>query len=209
MSWFSLNEPFGSDYTVDPEDIVSTKTALKDLGYYEPPEGIGMQPWTDEATFNGIKNFQQDNDLKVDGFMRPGGPTEATINKQLASAKNHEGWEYDSDADKGDSRDVTTHGPVKVEIHNPGPAWNGLEYKVDWFGRDKDGNVIPEYRRPDHSERNPPQGGLIFKQRTEKIHHPPFESPHGYNFRLTYPPQGEYSPFEGSPHLKIYRTKKP
>lgn len=47
MSWFSLNEPFSANSAVDPGDIVNTKTALNDLGYYDPPEGIGMQPWTD------------------------------------------------------------------------------------------------------------------------------------------------------------------
>jgi peptidoglycan hydrolase-like protein with peptidoglycan-binding domain len=209
MSLFSLNESFGSDYTVNPDDIVNTKTALNQLGYYDPPEGIGIQPWTDEATFNGIKNFQQNNDLKVDGFMRPGGPTEATINKQLASAKNNDNWEYDSDVDKGDSRDVTTHGPVKVEIHNPTPGLNGLEYKVDWYGNDANGNVIPEYRRPDHSQRQQPQGGHILRQREEKVYHPPFDNPNGYTFRLNYPPQSEYTTLGNPPYLKIYRTKKP
>jgi hypothetical protein len=40
----------------------------------------GIDDWTDDATFDGIKKFQQDNDLKVDGFMRPGGPTEQKMN---------------------------------------------------------------------------------------------------------------------------------
>jgi hypothetical protein len=114
-----------------------------------------------------------------------------------------------SDADKGDSRDVTTHGPVKVEIYNPTPGPNGLLYKVDWYGLDANGNVIPEYRRPDHDQQNLPQGGNIVLPRTEKVYRPPFESPNGYNFRLTYPPQSEYTPLGDPPYLRIYRTKKP
>jgi len=78
----------GSAYTVDPGDIVNTKTALTQLGYYNPPKGIGIQPWTDEPMFDGIKQFQKDNALTVDGFMRPGGPTENQINQKLAMAND-------------------------------------------------------------------------------------------------------------------------
>ncbi len=84
MSWFSLNKTMGSNYTVDPGDIVNTKTALNQLGYYDVPPHRGIDDWTDDAMFNGIKTFQKDNALKVDGLMRPGGPTEAAINSSLA-----------------------------------------------------------------------------------------------------------------------------
>ena len=214
MSLFKLKQPMGSNYRVDPADIVSTKTALNELGYYPIPER-GIDDWSDDALFQSIRSFQKDNGLKVDDFMRPEGPTETAINRKLSQNGQHAGstagngdWEYDGDVDKGGSRDVTTHGPIKVELHNPGPSWNGARYKVDWYGLDKDGKVIPEYRRPDHDERNPEQGGLILQPRTEKIYKPPYENPNGYQFRLTYPPQGEYTPFEGSPHIKVYRTKK-
>jgi hypothetical protein len=36
--------------------------------------------------FTGIRSFQKDNALKVDGFMRPEGPTEKAINTRLALA---------------------------------------------------------------------------------------------------------------------------
>lgn len=84
MSWFSLNKAMGSNYTVDPGDIVNTKTALNQLGYYDVPPHRGIDDWTDDSMFNGIKAFQKDNILKVDGLMRPGGPTEAAINSSLA-----------------------------------------------------------------------------------------------------------------------------
>lgn len=64
---------------------IGTKRALSDLGYYDVPPHRGIDDWTDDATFDGIKKFQQDNDLKVDGFMRPGGPTEQKMNIQLAA----------------------------------------------------------------------------------------------------------------------------
>lgn len=88
MSWFSLNKAMGSNYTVDPGDIVNTKTALNQLGYYDVPPHRGIDDWTDDSMFNGIKAFQKDNRLKVNGFMRPGGPTEAAINSSLAEGSN-------------------------------------------------------------------------------------------------------------------------
>jgi len=72
----NLKSPIGTNYRVDPNDLMDTKRALGDLGYYDVPPHRGIDDWTDDATFDGIKKFQQDNGLKVDGFMRPGGPTE-------------------------------------------------------------------------------------------------------------------------------------
>ncbi|MCR6629230.1 MAG: peptidoglycan-binding protein [Magnetospirillum sp.] len=91
MSWFSLNKAMGTNYTVDPGDIVSTKTALNQLGYYDVPPHRGIDDWTDDAMFNGIKAFQKDNGLKVDGLMRPGGPTESAISASLAEGGDKPG----------------------------------------------------------------------------------------------------------------------
>lgn len=85
MSWFKLKEPVGTNYRVNPGDITNTKQALNDLGYYKIPSHRGIDDWTDDAMFDGIRSFQKDNALKVDGFMRPEGPTEKTINQQLAA----------------------------------------------------------------------------------------------------------------------------
>lgn len=91
MSWFSLSKAMGTNYTVDPGDIVNTKTALNQLGYYDVPPHRGIDDWTDDSMFNGIKAFQKDNGLKVDGFMRPDGPTEQAINSSLAEGRNDAG----------------------------------------------------------------------------------------------------------------------
>lgn len=76
MSWFNLKQPIGTNDTVSPGDIVNTKAAPSQLGYYNVPPHRGIDDWTDDAMFNGIRAFQKDSGLKVDGFMRPGGPTE-------------------------------------------------------------------------------------------------------------------------------------
>ncbi|OAN55732.1 peptidoglycan-binding domain-containing protein [Magnetospirillum moscoviense] len=77
-----------TNYQVDPDDIVNTKQALNSLGYYDVPPERGIDDWTDDAMFKGIRSFQQDRNLKVDGFMRPGGPTEDAMNTQLAAAED-------------------------------------------------------------------------------------------------------------------------
>jgi peptidoglycan hydrolase-like protein with peptidoglycan-binding domain len=86
MSWFKLKQPMGTNYRVTATDITDTKRALNQLGYYNIPSHRGIDDWTDDAMFDGIRGFQKTNGLKVDGFMRPGGPTETAINRHLSGA---------------------------------------------------------------------------------------------------------------------------
>ncbi|MBI5163882.1 MAG: peptidoglycan-binding protein [Magnetospirillum sp.] len=83
MSWFKLKDPIGTSYRADFNDLMNTKRALNQLGYYEVPADRGIDDWVDGAMFDGIRRFQKDNGLKVDAFMRPGGPTETAINQRL------------------------------------------------------------------------------------------------------------------------------
>lgn len=89
MSWFKLKSPFGANYRVDPNDLMNTKRALSQLGYYDVPQHRGIDDWTDDATFDGIRRFQRDNGLKVDGFLRPGGPTERAMNQRMAGGSGY------------------------------------------------------------------------------------------------------------------------
>ena len=70
----SLNDTIGSSYPTDPEDVWNVKSGLSDLGYYEAPATYGMTPWPDTPMFESIKSFQKDQDLEVDGIMKPEGP---------------------------------------------------------------------------------------------------------------------------------------
>jgi hypothetical protein len=83
MSWFKLKRPMDEYTNVDPGDIVNAKQASRDLGYYQPPIGNTIGAWVDNKLFDCIRNFQRDNRLKVDGVMKPGGPTEAAINAKI------------------------------------------------------------------------------------------------------------------------------
>lgn len=64
---------------IEPDDVLSIKRRLKGLGYYEEPEW-GMTKFTDNQMFDGIRKFQTDNKLKVDGIMKPDGETQNAIN---------------------------------------------------------------------------------------------------------------------------------
>lgn len=69
---------------VEPEDVLSVKQKLQGLGYYEEPEW-GMTKFTDNQMFDGIKKFQKDHNLKVDGIMKPDGETQNAINDKNKS----------------------------------------------------------------------------------------------------------------------------
>jgi hypothetical protein len=53
------------------------------LGYYSPLDGDPPGAWVDNDLFSGIRQFQRDHGLKVDALLRPGGPTEQTMNAVL------------------------------------------------------------------------------------------------------------------------------
>lgn len=142
MSWFSLNKTMGSNYTVDPGDIVNTKTALNQLGYYDVPPHRGIDDWTDDSMFNGIKAFQKDNILKVDGLMRPGGPTEAAINLQLADTQKQE------NGTKPPLRPGQMSRPHDACTQCPTPEGGTRDHDNPWLGTKPNGTEIRCVNRP-------------------------------------------------------------
>lgn len=46
---FSLKSPVGTNYRVDPDDLMNTKRTLNQLGYYDIPPHRGIDDWTDDA----------------------------------------------------------------------------------------------------------------------------------------------------------------
>ncbi|WP_417832427.1 hypothetical protein [Terasakiella sp.] len=84
-----MNDIFGIDNTISqssniqPDDVLKTKTALSQTGHYQVPD-FGLTDIPDMGMIDGLKGFQQDNGLKVDGVMKPGGPTETKLGETLA-----------------------------------------------------------------------------------------------------------------------------
>jgi hypothetical protein len=73
-----LKNTLGTSYPADPSDVVHTKLRLQSRGYYDEPK-YGVTEYPDTPLFEGIRRFQKDNGLQIDGLMRPGGPTETRL----------------------------------------------------------------------------------------------------------------------------------
>ena len=67
---------------MDEDDVLAVKSSLKNLNYYKEPK-YGMTKFSDNEMFEGIKKFQTDNKLKVDGIMKPKGETENKVNEKI------------------------------------------------------------------------------------------------------------------------------
>jgi len=80
---FALRLPLSSASESDPDDVLDAKSAFNQLGYYEIPT-YGLTPYPDQPLFDGIRKYQKDAALTVDGYMLPQGETEQSVNKSLA-----------------------------------------------------------------------------------------------------------------------------
>ncbi len=93
-----LKSNVGSNHTNDPHDIVKTKRHLNKLGYFvEDTEG----PFITKALENGIIKYQKDNNLRIDGVMKPGGETERSMFEVLAKKPADILWDYKEDDSVG------------------------------------------------------------------------------------------------------------
>lgn len=75
-----LNQLLASNASVDEDDVLNVKQRLHAAGHYEVPS-YGMTHYPDSRLFAGIKSFQCDQGLTVDGEMHPGGDTEDALNQ--------------------------------------------------------------------------------------------------------------------------------
>lgn len=83
--FLSLKRPLAADSAAEEEDVVAVKKELKRQGYYDQPD-YGLTPYPDKPLFDGIRAYQKDNNLTIDGVMNPGGETETAINRNRTSA---------------------------------------------------------------------------------------------------------------------------
>ncbi|WP_420546821.1 peptidoglycan-binding domain-containing protein [Curvivirga sp.] len=75
---YQLKEPIGPGYNMDPDDVRKTKSVLSETGHYTPPK-FGITDIPDNQMIDAIRRYQKDNDLKVDGIIRPGGETAESL----------------------------------------------------------------------------------------------------------------------------------
>lgn len=81
-----LKSPVGNGRDNDPADVVAVKRALEHLGLMQRPS-YGLTGFIDRETDTVLRRFQRDRGLGVDGYARPGGPTERNLNGALAGAQ--------------------------------------------------------------------------------------------------------------------------
>jgi len=79
---FKIQSTISTDAFTKPDDVVKTKTALTKLNSYDMPD-FGITEIPDRPMIEGLKKVQKENGLKIDGVMKPGGPTEQTIAAKL------------------------------------------------------------------------------------------------------------------------------
>jgi hypothetical protein len=82
-SYFQLDDDFGRGYPSRRSDGVKLQTILGNSGDIDMERVGGPTGWGTETQDRGIRSFQKRNGLKVDGWVRPGGPTIAKMNEQF------------------------------------------------------------------------------------------------------------------------------
>ncbi|NVK19633.1 MAG: hypothetical protein HWE30_13115 [Methylocystaceae bacterium] len=81
---FSVGNTISQSSNTQPDDVLKTKSALAQTGDYKVPD-FGITDIPDMGMIDGLKKFQKKNGLKVDGVMKPGGPTESKLGETMAN----------------------------------------------------------------------------------------------------------------------------
>ncbi|MDV7339458.1 peptidoglycan-binding domain-containing protein [Terasakiella sp. A23] len=71
---FGLSSTISASHNTNPDDVKLLKKLLSENGHYQVPIH-GISPYPDTPMINGIKSFQSENNLTVDGIVKPDGPT--------------------------------------------------------------------------------------------------------------------------------------
>ncbi|WP_417782854.1 peptidoglycan-binding domain-containing protein [Terasakiella pusilla] len=81
---FNVGGMISQSSNIKPDDVLKTKSALNAVGRYEVPD-FGITDVPDRGMIDGLKDFQANNGLKIDGIMKPGGPTETALGRTLVN----------------------------------------------------------------------------------------------------------------------------
>jgi hypothetical protein len=95
-----LADEVGNGRANREDDVLKAKRAFGALGRYEEPED-GANGFTDRPFDTAIRGFQRDKGLRVDGFMRPAGPTERSLQDDVLGALRQKNDGFGRDRDNG------------------------------------------------------------------------------------------------------------
>lgn len=71
---FELSRTIARNASLDLDDTAKVKFSMAALGHYDDSE-TGLSSYADDKLFTAINDFQKDNNLKVDGVIKPNGET--------------------------------------------------------------------------------------------------------------------------------------
>ncbi|MDH5723020.1 MAG: peptidoglycan-binding protein, partial [Alphaproteobacteria bacterium] len=85
---FELFRTVGNNRENRTEDVFAVKDALSDFGFFDfgsnkaEPHGISTR-----ELYEGIRDFQKENGLLVDGILKPKGETESALRQRLVAER--------------------------------------------------------------------------------------------------------------------------
>ncbi|MCA1910226.1 MAG: peptidoglycan-binding protein [Magnetospirillum sp.] len=81
--FFTLGAPVGPDQPNRREDVIRVETILGNTGHHDLSRTDGPVGYWGQRQEKAVKDWQSQNGLKVDGLLKPGGPTITSL-KQAA-----------------------------------------------------------------------------------------------------------------------------
>ncbi|MFN4165726.1 MAG: glycoside hydrolase family protein [Ferrovibrio sp.] len=80
---FRLVGSVGEQGDNDRQDVIKAQILLGESGYFNLPGLGGPTGWPSGGLSRGMRNYQKDRGLTVDGIMLPGGETVQSLNSEL------------------------------------------------------------------------------------------------------------------------------
>jgi peptidoglycan hydrolase-like protein with peptidoglycan-binding domain len=127
-----LNKTFSTANSVDIDDTKQLKSSLSKMGYYKPDtragESVyGFNEYPNSNLETAIKDFQRDNGLKIDGTIKPGGPTEKALNSKY----EYHGFSF-KDPINANKNQIAVFDGKNLSVYQDGKkidSWNGFSGK--------------------------------------------------------------------------------
>ncbi|MBI4969228.1 MAG: peptidoglycan-binding protein [Rhodospirillales bacterium] len=83
--FFDFLDPVGPDQPNRREDVIKLESLLGNSGHYDVSRTDGPTGWWGTPLEDGLKDYQKEKGLEVDGLVLPKGPTLASLKGDLAS----------------------------------------------------------------------------------------------------------------------------
>lgn len=126
-----LSDTVGNNKINNSSDVTAVQKILGTLSHVSPAKQYEPSGVLDMDTISGIKAFQKQENLTIDGWLAPGGETETALNisLRLANAQDSNGENGDSAGDGGNNDSqppIPPHKPEPPQENGP-PTENDPE----------------------------------------------------------------------------------